>query len=140
MTRILLVYVALVGFGAALGADPVVDGKVSPGEYSHSQKLMSGKLVLSWQADADGGLYVAVTAMTKGWVAVGLGSTRMEGSTIYIGSVGNDGTPAFSEDTGKGHGHLERPHDRAWTVQPCKRDHGPQGEGEHGRSRKPGPK
>jgi hypothetical protein len=90
---------------AALGADPVVDGKVQPGEYAHSRTLMNGKLLLSWQSDADGGLYLAVSARTSGWVAVGLGSQKMEGSVIYIGSVRADGTTAFSEDAGKGHGH-----------------------------------
>ena len=88
-----------------LGADPVVDGRADPGEYAHSQTLMGGKLVLSWQAGPDGGLYLAVSAHTTGWAAVGLGSAKMEGSVIYIGSVGADGTPAFSEDAGRGHGH-----------------------------------
>lgn len=105
MKRFLLVLAALAGTALALGADPLVDGKVSPGEYAHAQKLMGGNLVLSWQVDSDGGLFVAASAKTNGWVAVGLGSSRMEGSTIYIGSVGADGTPAFSEDAGKGHGH-----------------------------------
>jgi len=94
MRQFLLVCTALAGLACALGADPVVDGKVDPGEYAHSQTLMGSKLVLSWQADADGGLFVAARAKTGGWVAVGLGSSRMEGSTIYIGSVGRGmGTP-----------------------------------------------
>jgi hypothetical protein len=38
---------------------------------------------------ADGGLFVAVSAKTKGWVAVGLGSAKMDGAVIFIGSVGN---------------------------------------------------
>jgi len=98
--------VAVVALTAAsLGADPTVDGKVLPGEYEHAQVLMGGKLTLSWQAAADGGLFIAVSARTPGWVAVGLGSAKMDGSTIYIGSVGADGTSAFSEDAGRGHGH-----------------------------------
>ncbi|MGO9311022.1 MAG: hypothetical protein ACLQDL_18610 [Spirochaetia bacterium] len=105
MRRLVLVIAVLGGAALALAADPVVDGKVNPGEYAHSQALMGGNLVLSWQVGSDGGLFLAASAKTKGWVAVGLGSTKMEGSTIYIGSVGADGTPAFSEDAGKGHGH-----------------------------------
>lgn len=102
-----LVAAAVVWAAAALlaAADPVVDGSVASGEYAHSRTLMGGKLVLSWQAAADGGLYLAVSARTNGWVAVGLGSQKMDGSVIYIGSVKDDGTPAFSEDAGKGHGH-----------------------------------
>jgi hypothetical protein len=93
---------AAAGYAAA---DPAVDGSVAAGEYAHSQTLLGGKLVLSWQGDADGGLYLAVSARTNGWVAVGLGSQKMDGSVIFIGSVKDDGTPAFSEDSGKGHGH-----------------------------------
>lgn len=109
MRRLVLVIAALAVTALAFGADPVVDGKVSAGEYAHSQTLMGGNLVLSWQVDSDGGLFIAASAKTKGWVAVGLGSSKMEGSTIYIGSVGTDGTPAFSEDAGKGHGHAPAP-------------------------------
>jgi len=109
--KAVFVVAAILGMAAwSLGAEPVVDGTVGPGEYTHSQPLMGGKLVLSWQAGADGGLYLAVRAKTAGWVAVGLGSQKMDGSVIYIGSVGTDGTPAFSEDAGKGHGHSPAAH------------------------------
>ncbi len=105
LKRFLFLIIAFSGTALVLVADPVVDGKIDSGEYAHSRKLMSDKLVLSWQSGPDGGLFVAVSAKTKGWVAVGLGSARMEGSTIYISSIGADGTPVFSEDAGKGHGH-----------------------------------
>jgi len=105
MKQFLVAAAVLCAAAWSLGADPVVNGSVGSGEYAHSQTLMGGKLVLSWQTDAGGGLYLAASAKTDGWVAVGLGSQKMEGSVIYIGSVGKDGTPAFSEDAGKGHGH-----------------------------------
>jgi hypothetical protein len=105
MMRFLLLIMAFAGAAFSVSGDPVVDGKVGAGEYAHSRSLMGDKVVLSWQSGPDGGLFVAVSARTKGWVAVGLGSAKMEGSTICIGSIGADGTPVFSEDAGKGHGH-----------------------------------
>jgi hypothetical protein len=105
MKRLSFLIMAFAGAALVVSADPVVDGKVDPGEYAHSRTLLGDKLVLSWQVGPDGGLFVAVSAHARGWVAVGLGSAKMEGSTIYIGSVGADGTPTFSEDAGKGHGH-----------------------------------
>jgi hypothetical protein len=105
MKRFLFLIIAFAGAAFAVSGDPVVDGKIDAGEYAHSRSLLGDKVVLSWQSGSDGGLFVAVSAMTKGWVAVGLGSAKMEGSTIYIGSIGADGNPVFSEDVGKGHGH-----------------------------------
>ena len=102
----LLVVVGFLGAGLAFG-DPLIDGKVGVGEYAHTLSVLSGSGVLSWAPDASGGLSVAVSAKTSGWVAVGLGTKRMSGSTIYIGFVGSDGKAVFSEQAGKGHRHVD---------------------------------
>jgi hypothetical protein len=89
------------GFSAAL---PTVDGRIADGEYSRSIPLMYGDVTVFYLADARGGLYLAVTAPTTGWVGIGLGSAVMDGAHIYMGCV-KDGTPVFSEQVGEGHSH-----------------------------------
>ena len=107
MKKYLLVLVCLC-FGAAfLVAEPVVDGKVLVGEYAHTLSVLAGQGSLSWSQDAPGGLWVAMTATNKGWAAVGLGAKRMSGATMYLGFVGSDGKAVFSEQTGKGHRHVD---------------------------------
>ncbi len=93
--------------GAFALAEPTVDGKVATGEYAHSKSVMGGKATLNWALDADGGLSVALSAKTKGWAAVGFGSSKMDGSYIYFGFVGQDGKPVFTEQSGKGHRHTD---------------------------------
>jgi hypothetical protein len=63
---------------------PQVDGVISPREYSLSTRMDSMELDLLWTTDT---LYVAVSGQTSGWVAVGIGSTVMDGSVMYIGFV-----------------------------------------------------
>jgi hypothetical protein len=87
---------------------PTVDGRVTPGEYSRSMSLLDGAVTVSWQMDSSGGLYVAVSAATTGWVGLGLGSVVMDGAHIFMGFV-KDGTPVFSEQLGAGHSHLPSP-------------------------------
>jgi hypothetical protein len=57
-----------------------------------------------WSPDGKGGLYLAVSAPTTGWVGLGLGSQVMDGALIYMGYVDN-GKPVFSEQKGRGHSH-----------------------------------
>ena len=61
------------------------------------------KADLEWSL-ADGELTVSITANTKGWVAVGLGSSRMDGAAMFIGFEKN-GETYFEEHLGKGHSH-----------------------------------
>src|SRR5208337_4349881 len=102
---VLAVFLLIPGFTWCL---PKVDGSVTPGEYSRSLSLVDGSVTVSWQADASGGLYVAVSAPTTGWVGLGLGSVVMDGAHIFMGYV-KDGTPVFSEQVGVGHGHSKSP-------------------------------
>jgi len=88
---------------AAVWAAPVVDGKISEGEYSNSKKVLSGQGLLVWSKDADG-LTVALKVKTEGWVGVGFGADKMSGAYIFMGYVDGD-KAVFSEEKGKGHRH-----------------------------------
>ena len=82
----------------------VVDGVAHPDEYSFSQAF--GPLTLSANRTADT-LYLAVVGKTSGWVAVGLGSLKMNGSTIFMGFVDGDGKVQFKAQAGAGHSHKD---------------------------------
>ncbi len=90
---------------AVSAAAPVVDGIVQPGEYALTRDLRGTTLSLSRTADH---VYIAVSAPTTGWVAVGTGTGRMDGSRIFIGFV-KDGAATFEEDLGRGHRHYVAP-------------------------------
>ncbi len=107
-TTALLCFVLSAAFAWSL---PKVDGQVSAGEYGRSVSVLYGSATLYYQSDGEGGLYLAVSARTAGWVGLGLGSGVMNGARIFMGYV-KDGTPVFSEQIGEGHGHSEAP-DRA---------------------------
>jgi len=91
----------------AATAEPVVDGTVNPGEYSHDQSLFGGKVVLSYQQDASGGLFIGMRAQAKGYVGIGLGTREMDGATIYFVFKDKEGNAVASEESGKGHGHTK---------------------------------
>ncbi|MDC7125674.1 MAG: DOMON domain-containing protein [Spirochaetales bacterium] len=61
------------------------------------------KGVLSWE-ESGSNITISYEAPTEGWIAVGLGSPRMDGSTIFIG-YSKKGEPFFEQHIGKGHGH-----------------------------------
>jgi hypothetical protein len=87
---------------------PTVDGSVTPGEYGRSIAALDGAATIYYQNDTRGGLYLAVSAMTAGWVGLGLGSAVMNGAHIFMGYV-KDGKPVFSEQVGEGHSHRQSP-------------------------------
>ena len=91
----------------------VVDGVVNAGEYSFTQDF--GELSLSVNRTADA-LYLAAVGKTTGWVSVGLGSMKMDGSTIFIGFVGADGKVQFKAQAGSGHSHKDVGADVAGTI------------------------
>ena len=99
---------ALLTGAAGAWAHPVVDGKVSAGEYAQSISLIYGDATISYLVDDSGGLYLAVKAKTMGWVGVGLGSTVMDGAHIFMGFL-KDGKQVFSEQLGQGHTHQPSP-------------------------------
>jgi hypothetical protein len=104
MKTALLVCSVLLGSVATAWSLPQVDGKISSGEYANSLSVIDGNATVYWQPDGKGGVYLAVSAKTHGWVGLGLGSRVMDGASIFMGYL-KDGTKVFSEQKGSGHSH-----------------------------------
>ncbi len=85
------------------GALPKVDGVVGEGEYTLTTDAAGMQLGLSLSTDT---LFVALSCPTTGWVAVGLGSTHMDGAVMYIGFVGSD-KGQLKVQQGAGHRHSD---------------------------------
>jgi hypothetical protein len=108
----ILIFFALVGsvsFAqdkplAVTGSATVVDGIVAAGEYSYTQDFGQMKISLNRTADA---LSIAVVGSTKGWVAVGVGSLRMNGAVMFLGYVDSSGKAQFKVQAGQGHSHSD---------------------------------
>jgi hypothetical protein len=83
-------------------AKPTLDGVVQASEYSVIVETGKQTIWLSRTADT---LYVAVSAGTTGWVAVGFGSLKMDGALMLIGYVGTDGKAQLKLQKGSGHSH-----------------------------------
>lgn len=80
-----------------------VDGLISEKEYALTIPLEKMTVVVTRTADT---LYLGLSAQTKGWVALGFGSDRMDGAHLFIGTV-TDGTASLSQQLGSGHSHKE---------------------------------
>jgi len=107
MKKFLFLWSFLMLGAAFVSAGPVVDGKVSAGEYAFSKSVLDGAGSLSWFQDDQGGLTVALSLKTKGWAAVGFGAKKMSGASIYLGFVDSAGKAVFAEQIGKGHRHAD---------------------------------
>jgi len=84
-----------------------VDGRFGSREGYSSEELQ--KAHLFWKVEGEY-LYVGIKAATEGWVAVGLGSARMDGSHIYMGYFDDDSF--FEEHLGRGHSHRKVDNER----------------------------
>jgi hypothetical protein len=82
----------------------VVDGVVKPDEYSFTQDFGQLTLYLNRSTDT---LWIGVVGATTGWVAVGLGSQRMDAATIFMGFVDAAGKVQFKPQLGSGHSHQD---------------------------------
>ena len=80
-----------------------VDGLISEKEYALTVLLDKMTLLVTRTADT---LHLGLSAQTKGWVALGFGSDRMDGARFFIGTV-SDGTVSLSQQFGSGHSHKE---------------------------------
>jgi hypothetical protein len=113
---VLLSALGAAAFGQSLATTTnktVVDGVVHPAEYSYS-KTFEGLTLYANRTST--GLYLAVVGDTTGWVAAGLGSMRMDGSTIFMGFVGSGAKVQFKVQAGSGHSHKDVGTDVAATV------------------------
>jgi hypothetical protein len=82
---------------------PQIDGIISEGEYSMVVELPGAMLYLNRTAEL---LSIALQSELKGWVAVGLGSQKMDEAHIYIGYV-DSGKQVFAKQLGRGHSHKD---------------------------------
>jgi hypothetical protein len=103
---LVLVAVAAAGFAQQLSVSQSgvkIDGTVTDKEYALTLPLGRMTVYLNRTADT---LDMAITAPTTGWVALGFGSDRMDGASLFLGTV-QDGKAALSQQRGVGHGHRE---------------------------------
>jgi hypothetical protein len=87
----------------AQAKEPLADGVMNPGEYAIAFDKQTMKLSFTLSADRSV-LYVGIQAPSTGWVSVGLGSTRMNGTYMVIG-YDAAGKTVISEETGTRDGH-----------------------------------
>lgn len=102
----------LAGFSASAQAKPLVlpvaeawvevDGVAGATEYAITADLGKFKLRMSRDADT---VYAALSGETTGWVAVGFGSSRMDGALMFLGFVTKDGKSQLKIQKGAGHSH-----------------------------------
>jgi len=78
-----------------------IDGMVGAGEYPNRRDLKEG--TLHWKV-AEGQMFIAYDAPTEGWVALGFGGLRMDGTLMILGYV-NNGEQSYTVDRGQGHRH-----------------------------------
>jgi hypothetical protein len=106
-TILLCLFAALAGAQtlthAATGTAPKTDGVIADKEYAVATTDATLPASFSWIGDT---LYVAVSAKTAGWVAIGLGSTKMNNAIMYIGYVTGDQTQ-MKVQIGSGHAHAD---------------------------------
>lgn len=82
---------------------PVLDGVASSGEYAFSEA--KGGIAVGASLSADKAtLFLSVSAKTKGWVAVGIGSSMMDGALMILGYV-DGGQETVLIELGKGKSH-----------------------------------
>jgi hypothetical protein len=94
---------------------PSLDGTVASGEYQYSTTV-SGML-LGVTLGSDGRLYLSISAKTSGWVALGVGGRRMDGSRLFL-AYDSGGKRDFTEQTGAGHSHSDAANEvvEKWAV------------------------
>lgn len=85
-----------------LANSPAMDGVFGASEYGFVRDYQGMRLGASLSADGKT-LNLAIEAPTSGWVAIGLGTTVMNGAYIVMGADG--GSPKVVEQMGQGHFH-----------------------------------
>jgi hypothetical protein len=99
-----VVSILALGAGAALAqTPPVLDGTVEPSEYALSREEAGMRFGFTLSPDG-ATVFASISAKTAGWVALGFGSAKMDGSFMVLASV-KDGKAQFTEDLGKGWTH-----------------------------------
>jgi hypothetical protein len=86
------------------GTNPKLDGTIAAGEYQFTTDV-SG-MTVGATLGKDGKLYLSIKAQTGGWVALGVGGRKMDGSRLFLAY--DTGTKqVFNEQRGAGHSHKD---------------------------------
>jgi hypothetical protein len=83
---------------------PTLDGKIGPSEYRFTTEV-SG-MTVGATLGTDGKLYLSIKAKTAGWVALGVGGSRMDGSRLFL-AYDTGSKQVFNEQLGTGHSHKD---------------------------------
>ncbi|PMQ02046.1 MAG: dopamine beta hydroxylase [Dictyoglomus sp. NZ13-RE01] len=79
---LLLVGISLIGFSFGQ-SKPKIDGILSPNEYKNYASFSNGEYKIFWSI-IDDGVYILITALTKGWIALGINPGVKAGEADYI--------------------------------------------------------
>jgi hypothetical protein len=93
------------------GPAPAIDGMIGDKEYTASYTDPKTGITISWQADS-AALFCALRSPGAGWLAIGFGSTGMNGAAIVFASTDSAGRWAVEEHAGKAffrHARVEQP-------------------------------
>lgn len=85
----------------------VLDGTISDAEYK-TVEVKNEFTIAARLSDDKATLYAAIKGPTTGWIALGLGTLKMNGSFMTFGYVA-DGKPSVSFELGKGYSHDPTP-------------------------------
>jgi hypothetical protein len=83
---------------------PTPDGVIGAGEYQFTTDV-SGMTVGATLGN-DGKLYLSIRAQTSGWVALGVGGSKMDGSRLFL-AYDTGAKQVFNEQRGAGHTHKD---------------------------------
>jgi len=99
----------------ASSSTPAIDGTLGAGKYQFTTTV-SG-MTIGATLGSDGNVYLAIQAQTAGWVALGVGGRRMNGSRLFLG-CDTGSQKVFKEQKGAGHSHgdVDDPVVTKWAV------------------------
>lgn len=92
---------------AQTSAKVLLDGTISEGEYK-TIAVKNNFTIAAALSDDKNTLYAAIKGPTTGWIALGLGTLKMNGSFMTLGYVA-DGKPYVSFELGKTFSHAPTP-------------------------------
>jgi hypothetical protein len=82
---------------------PLTDGTITEGEYTILQ-VKNEIFVGAWLSADKTRLNLSVSAATSGWIAIGVGASKMDGAFMILGYVAS-GKPFITYEQGAGHAH-----------------------------------
>jgi len=85
----------------------ILDGAITDGEYKTVEVKNEFTLAARLSEDKTT-LYAAIKGPTTGWISIGLGTLKMNGSFMTLGYVA-EGKPSVSFELGKGYSHAPTP-------------------------------